>query len=455
MKSIPMIISTIVLLLCHNLIITKALRILHMNSNYEKNFIEGLPFKEEQIFIKRCNDESENINLSSYDLTIIKDNSIKSTSIRSLSLRDNKLQDIPENMIKNLPYLNCLDLSKNEINIYKTFSMEHAFLSILNLSSQKLPNVFDVETFDENSIPTIQTNYKTIEFDNSNMRLKNLRYIDLSGNDISTLNKDFNMNFPNLSHLYLNNVNADIVDSSMYSKLPKSLRCLSLKDNKLSEFNFNNSITLSTLYLDSNPLQNITIISYTLKTLSLTNCTKANNIYLDAPNLDHLDISKNNIDVLTDFVVTRSLKTFMLNFNEFTTVPQLIDFNQLIELSLNYNKIKIIPKNVFANLLSLEKLELKGNKISYIDANTFSRLQNLKYLDLSYNKLEILYNKWTYSLMNLKYLNINANKISNIVDLSIHDSKLEHVFMINNPLREITSNDINVLLPDNSTVYIT
>lgn len=449
--------------MCHVIFITsEGLKILNLYSE-TKDFIEKTPFNEEEIFIKRCTDEPEIINLTSYNLTKIKNHFSKSTYIRSVSLRDNKLQDIPSRMLKNLVYLNCLILSQNEINIYEGFSIKHDFISILDLSLQKPSKTyaFSVETFDENSVE-IENNYKKIIFDSSNIWLPNLIYLDLSDNAISTLTEDFRLNFPKLTHLYLDNINALTVDSFLFSNLlPKSLRCLSLKDNKISDFNFNNSATIVTLYLDQNPLQNVSIISYTLKTLSLSNCKNLNNVYLNTPYLEYLDMSKNNINVLTEFlitgnnyVITSSLKTLILDYNKFTHLPLLTGFHKLTELSLNYNMIKTIPENAFANLQTLEKLQIKGNKLHYIDANTFIGLSGLKYLDLSDNNLEILHDKWILPLVNLKYLNANTNKFGTILDLSVYDSNLEHLFIKNTSVKRITSDDMNLSLPDNINVYV-
>lgn len=64
-------------------------------------------------------------------------------------------------------------------------------------------------------------------------------------------------------------------------------------------------------------------------------------------------------------------------------------FENLQHLDLSYNKFDTLTNNMFASLTNLRSLKLANNLISKIDPDAFAGLGNLKELDLSHNSLAL------------------------------------------------------------------
>ncbi|XP_029680320.1 leucine-rich repeat-containing protein 15-like [Formica exsecta] len=415
------------------------------DKNYNLNLI-----KNEK---KRCGN-FESLNLDNMNLHVIKNNIIQSDHIQHISLHNNNLDDI-YTILDNVPNLFCLNLSRNEINIYNGHELRHLNLKMLDLSYQKISEAKDLEEQDE------ETNdiYKYIIFNSTGMKLPNLQYLDLSGNDISTLLWDFNVSFPQLIQLDLINVKADEVEPAFFSKIPKSLRVLHLENNYLHNLTLQNMAEVTALYLDENPiLRIIDIASKKLKILSLSNCPSLGHGNFDIPFLEQLDLSMNDFETVSyiNFQVFRSLRILLLDYNKLQKIPLISDLQQLNELSLNFNMIKDIPSNIFSYFPSLKKLSLRGNKIEHIEKDSFLGLNNLEYLNLSENELRRLPYNWATSLINLKYLNMNSNQFPNILDLAVNSAvvSLKHLSVKDNIFtKKITTAEL-AYLPNATTVYV-
>ncbi|XP_019882631.1 toll-like receptor 3 [Camponotus floridanus] len=399
--------------------------------------------------IKKCGNV-ESLNLDSMNLYTIKSNIIQSQHVQHISLYNNNLEDI-YTILDHVPYLSCLNLSRNEINVYNDNIIRHSHLEILDLSYQKISEARDLKT-ETNDV------YKYMKFNSIGISLPNLQYLDLSGNDISTLLWDFNLSFPKLIQLDLTNINARILELEFFDKIPKSLRVLHLENNNLHNLTLQNMAEVTALYLDSNPnLQTINIVSKRLKILSLSNCENIGYGTFDTPYLEQLDLSMNNLKSVSNisFEIFPSLRMLLLDYNKLSQIPSLNALQQLNDLSMNFNMIKNIPSASFASFPSLKKLSLKGNKIDRIERDSFFGLSNLEYLNLSDNKLKGLPYDWATSLINLQYLNANSNQFANILDLAINSNivSLKHLSVKNNLITKISTLEL-AHLPNATTVYV-
>uniref|UniRef100_T1GLM5 Chaoptin n=1 Tax=Megaselia scalaris TaxID=36166 RepID=T1GLM5_MEGSC len=238
------------------------------------------------------------------------------------------------------------------------FNIDFSDLAQSNVSSITLSLPFDNN--DENKISEVNnllvnlTNIKTLKID---------QYIEdtylFNGLD----------NLENLSWLHIAN------DSSDYSfvALPK-LRNLEIKRLKYK-------------ISDRKIIENINIKQIpNLKRLKFFN-TYFNKISLDTNNIDHLDLSGNEISSLPEIIFQNKniLKYLNMSFNNIKSIEELISegFLELKTLDLNNNHIKNVPKII---------------------------LPKLRYLDLSYNFIEFLAND-TFQNGNLSILKINDNFI--------------------------------------------
>lgn len=398
--------------------------------------------------IKKCTN-LESLNLDSMNLYSIKSNIIQSQHIQHISLYNNNLEDI-YTILDHVPNLSCLNLSRNEINVYNDNIIRHSHLEILDLSYQKISEARDLKT-ETNDV------YKYMKFNSIGISLPNLQYLDLSGNDISTLLWDFNLSFPKLIQLDLTNINAVELKPEFFDKIPNSLRVLHLENNNLHNLTSQNMVEVTALYLDGNPnLETINIVSKRLKILSLSNCANIGLGIFDTPYLEQLDLSTNNLKSVSNMSleIFPSLRILLLDYNELAEIP-LLNALQLNELSLNFNMIKNIPSASFASFRSLKKLSLKGNKIDRIERESFLGLSNLEYLNLSDNKLKGLPYDWATSLINLQYLNANSNQFASILDFAINSNivSLKHLSIKNNLITKISTLEL-AHLPNTTTVYV-
>jgi len=411
--------------------------------------------KEENQKIQNC-ENTEVLNLNDMNLRIIQNDIIRSDAIRHVSLHNNFLKKIPFNILNHVTYLSCFNLSRNSINLYEDNKIQHVYLRVLDLSYQQMGDVQnvvpEVETFEEVTADI----YKHMIFNSTKMRLPNLEYLDLSGNDISTLLWDFNVTFPKLIRLDLVNINAEELEPNFFNKISTSLRSLHLENNYLHNLTLQNVAEITSLYLDGNPLKRLNITSTKLRTLSLANCTNLKAGFLDTPYLEELDLSRNNLnnEIGVNYEMFRALRVLLLDHNKLSYIPILNNMQWLKELSLRYNMIEDIRPNSFQYLLSLNKLSLKGNKIRRLEKETFSGLGVLEYLDLSENLLSYLPIDWALPLTNIQYLNVNLNQFASISEIGIYSiTSLQHLFVKNNTFTKITTLEIEPL-PDFITVYL-
>lgn len=230
----------------------------------------------------------------------------------------------------------------------------------------------------------IEENYQIIGLLLSNMglsqipnqiiRFKNLKILDISGNNLSE--------FPEVICKLKRLVELSIQFNHIYS-LPEEI---------------GNLENLKGLFLDCNHL----------KTLpdSIGNLTK----------LNKLTAGNNKINALPDKIGRIfSLERLFLTSNELRSLPNgFFDLKSLIVLNLGDNKIIDLPSEI-SNLINLRELYLMGNEIEKIE--TLCESLKLEALDLSGNNITSI-PKNIKNLSNLKYLNLKFNQ-------SLEDQALE------------------------------
>jgi len=145
--------------------------------------------------------------------------------------------------------------------------------------------------------------------------------------------------------------------------------------------------------------------------------------------LEHLQLQRNNIQIIRGLSHLTQLKTLNLSQNQIKKIENLEDLNNLQEISFSSNKIRKIEN---LDLRSLKKLSLDRNLITEI--TNLDNLSNLELLNLSDNTISRLKNLG--NLCKLKTLNLSLNHIEiisglenleNLISLHLNDNRISHI----------------------------
>ena len=203
-----------------------------------------------------------------------------------------------------------LDLSHNNVQ------------SLLNSPSNALPSNLDlsnkfIETIDENAF----NRYELISLNLSsnfitkiqNLNLGSLKSLDISNNKISVIE-----NLENLTKLQVLNLQCNRIHSLFLLNPLNFLLSLDLSYNPIFDFPYSNifpnltSLTLDYCYIDS--FQSINTFK-NLKRLSLSHNKITEDIVLELPLLEYLNVSYNKISTLQAFVNLVSLTFLDISYN--------------------------------------------------------------------------------------------------------------------------------------------
>ncbi|XP_073945244.1 uncharacterized protein [Choristoneura fumiferana] len=254
-------------------------------------------------------------------------------TLASLDLGYNEFTEIPQQGLKDLKVLNWLNLQNNNIaHVEPEIRWHHLeeTLTSLSLSSNQLTRLR----------PGALTS------------LHRLLQLDLEGNLLRTISPD---------------------------SLPPSLTLIKLSNNFLHTFSCDlvfNLPRLQAVHLRHN------FIRFGHNFSCSSNKTKK---------IEKLDLSNNKLNDTTQILILQEIqiRQIILDLNELTIVPRLVYLNNRVErLSISYNKLKFIYKDVFLSLKnSLEHLEVEHNKLSQLPSS-LAEVARLRHLSLAYNQLE-------------------------------------------------------------------
>ncbi|CRK90809.1 CLUMA_CG004499, isoform A [Clunio marinus] len=192
--------------------------------------------------------------------------------------------------------------------------------------------------------------------------------IHLRGNSITLRSTDTFELYKNLSYLDLAFNHISSIPPKLLYKL-KLLRKLFLQHNQIEELPveiFSNLQSLSWLLLNFNHLRDFDL-----------------NVVRDLESLQYLELSYNNLKLRN------------------ASFPNL---NQLYELFLDFNFIEELGVGLLGNLHNLTLLSVRSNHINVISSPTFSNLGRLQELRLSDNPIHILDSDFFLKLANLNAL---------------------------------------------------
>ena len=230
-----------------------------------------------------------------------------------------------------------------------------------------------------------------------------LLFLDLSHNQIVTLENNWARNLSNTQYLYLSSNIISIVSNATFFGLD----------------------LLQYLYIDTNSIRMLKGNAFGklphLQSLGLQNNTIRNlraNAFLGLVQLRRLDLSDNFIQSLV--------------------AGAFFGLDRLLELLLSNNRIHDIPQATFEHLSALQHLRIDNNDITHLRGNTFQGLMELIELDVEENAISSFQQDWCKDLDKLQDLNMSYNSLenfpkgafnscSNIVILDFHHNHLKEL----------------------------
>jgi len=234
-----------------------------------------------------------------------------------------------------------------------------------------------------------------------------LKRLDLSGNKISGLVAHI-VSYMNLEVLDLSDNQMISIDDNVLDSLPR-LKYLYLQDNHISSINtrtFKNLKALLKLDLNHNRLSQVN-----------------GGVFADMSSLEDLSLAGNNINDISDnaFLGLEKLQSLNLDDNQLTSVPmRALDHTKSLDsLSLNFNHIDTITSHAFEQQRALRTLSMESNKLGFISENAFhdrenSDLPQLEMLVLKGNNLKNVPTTSLERLSNLARLDLSGNPIERI-----------------------------------------
>ena len=315
-------------------------------------------------------------------------------SLTSLDLRHNDIKELDNNSFVGLSHLHSLDLSYNQVNECRQYSIPDT-VNKLNLSSNNM------------SVVSVTLTH-------------GLRYADLRKNQLKSLAID------GLKEYRYSYKSGDIYLSGN----PDTFRCVCYLDvvNNGSTFNYDSW----------------KIMKYHIKNFTLVNCSLENKFESGGIIKIHLETFscqykkscpdyctcyhwqyKDNINIvscqnasLTSVPVNISTSCTILDLsgNMFSSLTRekFDGLPKLVELFLNSSNITEIKDGTFSKLSYLTKLDLSNNSFIRLKLETFTGLNKLSSLDLSLNKISVVVESIFNSLTALKDLNLAGNEVKHI-----------------------------------------
>lgn len=152
------------------------------------------------------------------------------------------------------------------------------------------------------------------------------------------------------------------------------------------------------------------------------------------PNVQHLDLSANELGTFAVHGVHEHLQSLDLSCNRIRSIDaqhlthlthlvlacnnvsdagelQLSGLAHLRALDMSANRLDALPDRLFAGTQQLQTLRLAGNRFERIAEPHFRHLSNVQVLDLSNNRIRVIENETFSHLLSLQYLDLAHNRL--------------------------------------------
>ncbi|XP_060811506.1 PH domain leucine-rich repeat-containing protein phosphatase 2 isoform X2 [Bombus pascuorum] len=378
------------------------------------------------------------LDLSNGGLSRIPDSAIAFPAIEELILSQNQLTNTKNNMIllHRFPKLHILHLECNELRRIPRELLELTGLTYLNLSDNKIEKIpADISQL---------INLKELILDRNGIRelphelveLKNLRNISLAGNCLSSLPSFFNMRAlaltdvlskadhskgckdekHNQNNLYKVNLRNNQLKGNIILGNYGNLTHLDVSENSIEKLDISALQELRSVRCARNILTELTVCGRNIVSLIAGN-NKLKKLTIEPVpvNLEHLDVSYNNLDALPEWIPDLPLlRALFASHNALTALPDrlLTQPSRLEVLHLPHNRLQALPPP--RKPLNIVHLTLQDNALTALPTSFFANTEKMKVLNLSNNRLSELPhlgegNKNRHTNHNLEKLYLTAN----------------------------------------------
>lgn len=396
----------------------------------------------------------ENLSLDSNSITKISQNTFSgSLSLTKISLHNNVILEIEDGAFDFLLQLTELDLSKNSITCITDFNL--CSLKVLNLSKNS------IELFQS----TMATDFfKLMHLDLSENKMSYfpllpqqniLEHLDVSRNQLQTINVTGSPETK--TSVYFNNLRYLDMSYNQLKSLPESffvcmgsLEVLNVSNNCISSFSVikKHLQKLKIINLSFNSLQTLTFGENTLPSLQELFLQGNEIVILDPkifhrlPSINRLHLQQNNLDICSSDQNVQDPPDCVF----FSSIPTLHFLN------FSENNLKTLPAEAFANT-PLKLLDLSLNPGLDMDQHSLSNLENsLVHLLLRENNISKL-NTDLSSLRSLKYIDLSTNQLTTLPTWN-KESSIESLNLQNNNLVTLEYNTMLVLEHSLKTLYM-
>ncbi|XP_076330344.1 uncharacterized protein LOC143236020 [Tachypleus tridentatus] len=243
-----------------------------------------------------------------------------------------------------------------------------------------------------------------VECDSANLEVvpltlnPELRELVLKNNNIKGIMASLTV-YHNLEYLDVSQNQLITIDKNNFQK-QNQLKYLLLSRNMLSSLHnetFSGLEKLIVLHINDNLLEEV-----------------PSNVFSVLSKLEILDISQNRIFFISEstFFGLDRLRVLSLRNNKLTDIPTHSFHNllMLIKLDIGLNSFRTIPEEAFSSLTHLKELSLDGNGIQIIELGAFRWLNSLLVLRLQDNELSEVPTNTLYDVRHLEEINIGQNK---------------------------------------------
>ncbi|XP_076984877.1 leucine-rich repeats and immunoglobulin-like domains protein 1 isoform X2 [Tamandua tetradactyla] len=322
---------------------------------------------------------------------------------QSLNLSYNKLSEIDPTDFEDLPNLQEVYLSNNELTAIPSLgaASSHIISLFLNLASNRI-GTLESGAFDglSRSLLTLRLSKNRLtQLPVKAFKLPRLTQLDLNRNRIRLIEGLTFQGLDSLEVLKLQRNNISKLTDGAFWGLSK-MHVLHLEYNSLVEVNSGSLYGLTALHqlhLSNNSISRINRDGWSFcqklheLILSFNNLTRLDEESLaDLSSLNVLRLSHNSISHIAEgaFRGLKNLRVLDLDHNEISgtiedTSGAFMGLDSLSKLTLFGNKIKSVAKRAFSGLEGLEHLNLGENAIRSVQFDAFVKMKNLKELHIS------------------------------------------------------------------------
>lgn len=247
--------------------------------------------------------------------------------------------NIPSNFFTNMPNIEALNLRHNKLTSIPDLSTLKDLKS-LNLRGNDITQVPPNSLSHNPQLSSIGLTNNKISTITPTSFPESVEHLELNGNDISYLNSSMFSNLKSLKRLFLNGNKLDNIDSDTFDGMP-ALETLLLYNSRMTQFpNFN----------DLPKLVNLTISNAIRYTILSETKNEKNGREVVTTTLPPDYLPENTL-VLKNLP---SLQNLDLTLNHFTSLPVLENLPKLTSIDLKRNEISVIEPGAFSGLPGLK-----------------------------------------------------------------------------------------------------